>query len=543
MTASTVLPTVNRILKASRLRWERSLEKAEHRTTQPQLLDLRLIPAALLVWSITLAWITEGNSMALLVLVALALLAGLLVLARCRTLNTGGVRGKVSAGQGFSQALTQALLLALMICLLQSLNIMHKGLSDQWQLFDDLNGQGVRVSGVVADSHPAPAGGYLTRLTLENLTHRHQTHQVSATLRIYTSELATPGTPVQGVGNLQVAGTYYRLKGGLTASGQATESTTIFDLKTATREQTTNAIGADRSGLLLGMAYGDDSTLNTETLTAMRTAGLTHLTAVSGANISLIFILTYRLIYPHLTHRRLVLLLALGAAGLYVVLVGPDGSVLRAWTMGVCAALGMILGHGNYRMTMLSTCILTLLFLQPPLAADYGFILSVTATASLLVLAPAFSRILSRKIPLILADLITMPLAASLWCLPVILILSQGIYPYTVLANALAAPWVAPITLLGLVVLAATALGAPDPLVSLTSQLGALATEPLLGIAHWVHQLPGSQIPLPVTPASVLITLAIVGTFTALTLIFDRKINEPVPPRLPQQLSHHQGRP
>jgi competence protein ComEC len=77
---------------------------------------------------------------------------------------------------------------------------------------------------------------------------------------------------------------------------------------------------------------------------------------------------------------------------------------------------------------------------DPFQARDPGFALSVLATAGLLLLAPKIK-------PKVLAP----PIAAMVFCAPVIVAISGYISPISIIANLLAAPAVTPITIVGFV--------------------------------------------------------------------------------------------
>src|SRR5690606_16186207 len=88
---------------------------------------------------------------------------------------------------------------------------------------------------------------------------------------------------------------------------------------------------------------------------------------------------------------------------------------------------------------------------DPWMARSYGFILSVLATAGLLVLAGPLARLLGRWLPNSLATIIAVPLAAQLACQPVLILLSPTIPVYGVVANILAEPAAPVATVLGLI--------------------------------------------------------------------------------------------
>lgn len=206
----------------------------------------------------------------------------------------------------------------------------------------------------------------------------------------------------------------------------------------------------DSEGLLAGLAIGDTSKLSELAQDNMKIVSLTHLTAVSGANcaivIGLVFLLLGRLALSRLTKT----LVSMSALILYVLLVGPEPSVLRAATMASVVMFAHLLGRRGGATQALALCVIILLIADPWLATNYGFQLSVLATLGILELAPAMASRLSARMPKWLALTLSVSTAAQLACLPVLLQLQAGLSTYSIPANLLAEPLVAPITVLGI---------------------------------------------------------------------------------------------
>lgn len=518
------------------LSWRQAqAERAEHRRVQARFTDARLVAPALGVWGFTALWIQAGQKWAL----------GLVALLTCLAVGSWYVSHRVISKkisrtppqwQQTLAPLAHILALTCLLLALQATAMQTRGYPQQWEILQELNGQGVRVKAEVVDTQPAAGGGFRLSLETREIQQANTMWAQQVQMSVYTDQLLLPGSRVSAVGDLTVQGTYYRLRGPVTLLEEPSSLAPSYELKRGLREDAVKQLGPDRAGLLLGMAYGDDSSISTRSLSSLQVAGLTHLTAVSGANITLIFVVAYRLIYPVWPYRPALIAVGVLASSAYVLLVGLDGSVLRAWVMGLLGALGLVLGHGAYRLSFLSTCVIVLVFALPPLATHYGFILSVVATASLIILAPAISRLLSRYLPLLLADLLALPTAASLWCAPVILVLSESLYPYTVLANLLAAPLVAPITVLGLLALITYTLGIAQPLIDILLDTGGFLAQGLLLIALWCDVLPASQLPLTLSPLTLGLTLLTVAGISWLILSEDRALNSLPEARLPRLL-------
>jgi competence protein ComEC len=88
---------------------------------------------------------------------------------------------------------------------------------------------------------------------------------------------------------------------------------------------------------------------------------------------------------------------------------------------------------------------------DPWQARDAGFALSVLATAGLLLFAPRIVAWLSKYIPKLISEALAPPIAATIFCSPVLIAISGYLAPMSVIANLLAAPAVAPITIVGFI--------------------------------------------------------------------------------------------
>ncbi|TFV91270.1 ComEC/Rec2 family competence protein [Blastococcus sp. CT_GayMR16] len=205
------------------------------------------------------------------------------------------------------------------------------------------------------------------------------------------------------------------------------------------------------AGLLPGLVVGDTRAMDPVLSEDFRRAGLTHLTAVSGANVAIVLT---GLLWPlrrRAVRRRVQAVVAgLGLVG-FVVLAGPSPSVVRAAAMGAVTLLALASGRSRAAIPALGAAVCVLLLHDPGLARDAGFALSVVATAAIVLLAPGWSRRLrERGWPRLLADALTVSAAAGLATAPIVAGLSGTVSLVSLPANLLAAPAVAPATVVGL---------------------------------------------------------------------------------------------
>ncbi|MBO0827961.1 MAG: ComEC/Rec2 family competence protein [Streptosporangiales bacterium] len=253
---------------------------------------------------------------------------------------------------------------------------------------------------------------------------------------------------------------------------------------------------ADERGLVPGLVVGDTSRLSDELKEEFKQTGLTHLLAVSGANIAIasgaILAVGRR---ARLPPRALATVGAVGIVG-FVVLARPEPSVLRAAVMGGIAMLALGTGRRHRGLPALFAAVLLLVCLSPSLARSYGFALSVLATLGLLVLAPPWrDRLVARGCPRRLAEALAVPAAAQVMCGPVIVLLAAQVNVLGVLANLLAAPAVPPVTILGVLATAVHPLF--PPAARLLGWCAWLPTWWLVHVARYVAALPGASVGWP----------------------------------------------
>ena len=222
-----------------------------------------------------------------------------------------------------------------------------------------------------------------------------------------------------------------------------------------------NGVNSDSSGLVAGLTIGERSLLSETVELEMKTLSLTHLVAVSGANLAIIVGAIYFLCAGLGLPRNVRFLTALIAMSGYVLLVGPESSVIRAATMALFVMVGLWLGRGSSALNSLSLAIVVLLMIDPGLATDIGFALSAFATAGLLIMAAPMFEWLRQHMPDVVAMGIAASASAQLFTTPVLLILQPSIPLYSVLANLIVEPVVAPITILGILSVLVSAVNIP----------------------------------------------------------------------------------
>jgi len=348
---------------------------------------------------------------------------------------------------------------------------------------------------VVTDPSKTSTGNYsfIARAVLVNNSSIH--YKLRVPIRVMTSK--------QSVTTL-LPGQRFSAQGRIVASKEARVAALVVikdDIEIQTQpSRWASALGAIRLGLrslsgdgnagalIPGMVLGDTSKQSVEFKNSMRRSGLTHLVAVSGANFALVsaFVLwMMQFLFARMKFRLSATAISLIA---FIALVRPSPSVLRAAAMAAVLLVAQGTKKGRDSLPALGFAMAAVVVVDPWQARDAGFALSVLATAGLLLFAPVLIEKLSIHLPGKLAQALAPPIAATVFCSPIIVALSGYLAPMSVIANLLAAPFVAPITIVGFI----AALFSPfAPLIStvliwfIRFPAGAIAL-----IAHWASSFP-----------------------------------------------------
>lgn len=264
------------------------------------------------------------------------------------------------------------------------------------------------------------------------------------------------GAAVEAKGRLAPADAGGDLSGVLTVRGSPVtlqRPGPLWRASARVRQEIRDAVSgrkAPGSELVPALVMGDDSGLDEQVQADFRTAGLTHLLAVSGTNLTLV--LGFLLLggrWCGVRGRWQLLLGAVGIAG-FVLVARTEPSVVRAATMGAVALVGLGSNGRDRGPRALGMAVAVLLLWNPWLATSVGFALSVLATGGILFLAPGWRDAMARWMPRWLATALAVPAAAQLVCTPVIAAISGEVSLVAVVANLLAGPLVAPATVCGL---------------------------------------------------------------------------------------------
>ena len=481
---------------------------------EPPVLDLRLLLPCLTAWAIgarALAWPAPtratGAAIAALVLV-------LLVVAGVR------YRGRHARASWRRDGPGVLALTLVATGLVLGASAAHES-TRRLGPVDDLVAEGaaVRAEGVVltepivragratGDEGEAPPEQVILRVRLESVTARGETTAVRAPVfvradetwtevgwhdRIALSGTLSPAEPADP----EVAA--LRPRGPPRPVGERSPVRAAAEYLRAGMREAVDPLPGDARALLPALVIGDTSTTPQELTDDMLVTGMSHLSAVSGSNVAVVLAALVGLCRISGCPRRWRPWVAGAGLAFFVVLARPEPSVIRAATMGAIGLLGVLSSRRGAGTPTLCAAVLVLLTVDPWLARSYGFVLSTLATLGLLLFVRPWSAAINAHLPRalhVVGPAVAIPLAAQLVCGPVIVLLQGEVSLIAVVANLVAAPFVAPATVLG--VTAALVAVVSTGLATLVGWCGAPFAIAIAWTARISADVPGGSLPWP----------------------------------------------
>ena len=253
------------------------------------------------------------------------------------------------------------------------------------------------------------------------------------------------------------------------------------------------------AALAAGMLLGQRRTMPAALADDLRATGTSHLVVVSGQNVALLLGTAVALLTAVMSRRRAALLTLALLPG-YVLLVGADPPVVRAAIMAVGIAIAMASGRRTPGWVYLLYASALMLALDPRLARDIAFQLSMSATAGVMLLAPPLrDAVLTRagwdgggwRSALVEAG--ATAASAAIAVAPVQAAAFGWISLLTVPANVIVAPLYEATVV---VAVFGAALGWIDPLASVIAAAGRFVPGAFITVVGLLAELPGGAIEL-----------------------------------------------
>ena len=268
-------------------------------------------------------------------------------------------------------------------------------------------------------------------------------------------------------------------------------------------------VQGERLALLRGFVLGDDDGLPDELRQSFRASGLAHMTAVSGQNVAIVAAAIGGLAWLLGLGRVSVHLVAIFGILSYALAVGWEPSVVRAAVAGCVTSVAWLASRPDDRWHALALGAVVLLVWQPASLLEPGFQLSFAAVAAILLVVPRLqAHADGYPVPEWLVLGAAVSAACSIATAPISWLHFGAVAVWTVPANLVAEPAMAPVLTLSL----AAAVAAPlVPPVAVTLTWGAgWAAWWIAACARFFAGLPHARVRSPAALLSVGLLIGLV---------------------------------
>lgn len=237
----------------------------------------------------------------------------------------------------------------------------------------------------------------------------------------------------------------------------------IYDLAVLARTYFLGEIdryfGGNEASLLKGMLLSEKA-FDKDYYKQLSDSGMSHITVASGLHTGCVAALVMWLCFAFSLKKRRTYIITMTALWCFAFLQGMTASIVRAVIM-MCLYMLAQLSSRDY--DKLYTLVLTafgMLIINPYMVYDVGFVLSFCSVLGIILFEPLIMRLMGHvKRFKKTASLIAVSLSAQILLIPLLALYFNKVSPYSLLANMLITPLVAPVLALGFAFLLLCALG------------------------------------------------------------------------------------
>ena len=210
-----------------------------------------------------------------------------------------------------------------------------------------------------------------------------------------------------------------------------------------------NGLDEQNYAIVAAMTLGDKSMLSKETKNVYAATGVSHVLALSGLHLSIIFGLLTVIFRGRSSRRMQLLVMTVVAVWMYVFLTGMSASVMRSAIMLTVYSFTALLNRGKMSLNTLALTAIVMLMMNPLSLWDISFQLSFMAVLSILLLYGPIYRLIpgrwlqSRGIVDKLWGMVAVSVAAQIGTAPLVAYYFGRFSCYFLLTNFIAVPMTA----------------------------------------------------------------------------------------------------
>ena len=241
--------------------------------------------------------------------------------------------------------------------------------------------------------------------------------------------------------------TYYRNNVGYTADVDL-NSVSVVDndiklverFRLAVKDVLSDSMSVDDAATAYAVLFGYTNDIDSETYTAYQNAGILHLLAVSGLNVTFLISLIGFILKIFKVNRFTNFVTCFIVLIIYAYLCSFAPSILRAGIMGIIFLACQLSGRCYDSLNTLGVAGILVLITSPLFAFDVGFLMSYFCVMGIIMLNPILSEFLRKIFPKFVADSLSVSTSSMLAILPFMALMYTNFNFLTFFANLITVP-------------------------------------------------------------------------------------------------------
>ena len=241
--------------------------------------------------------------------------------------------------------------------------------------------------------------------------------------------------------------TYYRNKVGYTAEVDLEDINVLGnDIKLVekfrlrVKDLLVENMSADDGATAYAVLFGYTNDISDDTYSAYRDAGILHLLAVSGLNVTFLISLIGFILKLLKVNRFANFLTCFIVLIVYAYLCSFAPSILRAGIMGIIFLASQLSGRCYDSLNTLGIAGILFLITSPLFAFDIGFLMSYFCVMGIVLLYPILSKFLKKLFPKAIANSLSVSISATVAILPFLAMMYSKLNLLSFFTNLLTVP-------------------------------------------------------------------------------------------------------
>lgn len=274
----------------------------------------------------------------------------------------------------------------------------------------------------------------------------------------------------------------------------------IYELRNLMKTKIEKLLPKETSGLCLGMLIGETSGIEENMQEDFRDSNLSHILAVSGANVSYIIVSITYIFNKMCLRKRLSKIISIILLILFMLLTGCTSSVNRACIMAILMLIAELLYRKSDVYNNLAISALILLIINPYSLLDIGFQLSYMGTIGIVFLHDKIGSFIkiNNKIVKYFFEMIVVTTCANLAIIPIMMFHFNTISLTFYFSNIIVGPILGIVVIIGFIMFFISLIF--TPISSLIAIVLNLMLKFIIKIAEITANMPFSKITI-ITPS------------------------------------------